>query len=151
MSMFRKPRRTVPQLNTSSLPDLIFTVLFFFMLVTHMRTDTVKVQLKQPQGTELTRIANKQLTLHIYIGERKGHPGESVIQMNDEYVNPSEVEKYAKFVVSELQPEERERLTVSLKADKNTKMSVINDVKQALRRAGALRISYSADEQKKHK
>lgn len=151
MSMFRRPKREVPSLNTASLPDLIFTVLFFFMLVTHMRTDTVSVRLQQPKGTELTTIGNKQLTLHIYIGKPNGGNGESVIEMNDRYVSPSDIEKYVGFVVKDLSPDERERLTVSLKADRGTKMSVINDVKQALRRAGALRISYSADDLRKGK
>ena len=42
--MFRRRSREVPGLNTSSLPDLIFSVLFFFMIVTHMRHVTVKVK-----------------------------------------------------------------------------------------------------------
>ena len=59
MSMFRRIDRQVPSLNTASLPDLIFTVLFFFMIVTHMRTETVRVRFRQPQGTELTRLIKK--------------------------------------------------------------------------------------------
>ena len=38
-----RSQRSMPQLNTSSLPDLIFTVLFFFMVVTHMRKTTIKI------------------------------------------------------------------------------------------------------------
>ena len=40
-------------------------------------------------------------------------------------------------------------MTVSIKADKATKMSVVNEVKQALRQAKALKINYSATEIKK--
>ena len=53
MSMIRRSKREMPGLNTASLPDLIFTVLFFFMIVTHMRTDVMKVRYQTPQGTEL--------------------------------------------------------------------------------------------------
>ncbi|MBP5712733.1 MAG: biopolymer transporter ExbD, partial [Prevotella sp.] len=60
MIKFRKhTRRSVPMLNTASLPDLIFTVLFFFMIVTHMRNESVKVEYEKPQGTELSRLAKK--------------------------------------------------------------------------------------------
>ena len=148
MSMFRRIDRQVPSLNTASLPDLIFTVLFFFMIVTHMRTETVRVRFRQPQGTELTRLIKKSVVTHIYIGTPQGAAAGTVIQMNDRYVRVDEIERYMKFVVSRLSSEERGLMTVSLKADRATKMSIITDVKQALRRAGALKISYSADQEK---
>ena len=59
MRMFQRRRHEVPGLNTASLPDLIFTVLFFFMIVTHMQKETVKVKFRTPQGTELTRLTKK--------------------------------------------------------------------------------------------
>ena len=148
MSMFRRIDRQVPSLNTASLPDLIFTVLFFFMIVTHMRTETVRVQFRQPQGTELTRLVKKTVATHIYIGIPQGARSGMAIQMNDKYVQIDEIEQYMKFVVAHLSPEDRERMTVSLKADRATKMYVIIGVKQALRRAGALKINYSADQAK---
>ena len=52
-------KRDVPGLNLASLPDLIFTVLFFFMIVTHMRDVNPKVRYEVPQGTELSKTANK--------------------------------------------------------------------------------------------
>ena len=51
MGKFNKTgKREMPALNTSSLPDLIFTLLFFFMIVTTMREVTLKVQFTLPQG-----------------------------------------------------------------------------------------------------
>lgn len=67
--------RQMPQLNTASLPDLIFTVLFFFMVVTHMRTVTLKVSFRVPQGTELTRLTKKTAVSYIYIGRRRQRLG----------------------------------------------------------------------------
>ena len=69
MSFFRRTRREVPMLNTASLPDLIFTVLFFFITVTHMRQVTLKVKYRVPEGTELTRLVKKSAVTHIYIGK----------------------------------------------------------------------------------
>ena len=56
-SMFRSSARDkgVPSLNMASMPDLIFTVLFFFMIVTHMRSDEVKVRLQVPQASRCLR------------------------------------------------------------------------------------------------
>ena len=44
MSLFNKKKRDIPNLNTAALPDLIFTVLFFFMIVTQLRDTEVKVR-----------------------------------------------------------------------------------------------------------
>ena len=69
-----RDRRQMPQLNTASLPDLIFTVLFFFMVVTHMRTVTLKVSFRVPQGTELTRLTKKTAVSYVYIGRPAAAP-----------------------------------------------------------------------------
>ncbi len=54
MSRFtKKGEKEVPELNTMSLPDLIFSLLFFFMIVTTAREVTLKVQLRLPKATEL--------------------------------------------------------------------------------------------------
>ena len=62
MGKFNKTgKRGMPELNTSSLPDLIFTMLFFFMIVTTMREVTLKVQFRVPQATELEKLEKKSL------------------------------------------------------------------------------------------
>ena len=70
MGKFNKTgKREMPALNTSSLPDLIFTLLFFFMIVTTMREVTLKVQFTLPVGTELEKLEKKSLVTFIYVGE----------------------------------------------------------------------------------
>jgi len=156
MSMFRHHSHEMPGLNTASLPDLIFSVLFFFMIVTHMRKETLKVQYRVPQGTELTRLTKKSAVSYIHIGRPTNvrYPAKalifdgSCIQLNDKYVTPREIIDYISAEKSSLSPEDQQLMTVSIKADKETKMSVINEVKQALRQAKALKINYSAIETK---
>ena len=156
MSMFRHHSHEMPGLNTASLPDLIFSVLFFFMIVTHMRKETLKVQYRVPQGTELTRLTKKSAVSYIHIGRPTNayYPAKalildgSCIQLNDKYVTPREIIDYISAEKSSLSPEDQQLMTVSIKADKATKMSVINEVKQALRQAKALKINYSAIETK---
>ena len=70
-SMFHGRRRHhVPTLNVASMPDLIFTVLFFFMIVTHMRSDEVKVRLEVPAGSEVKKLAGHPAIVNIYIGRQ---------------------------------------------------------------------------------
>lgn len=150
MTILRKRRHKVPELNTSSLPDLIFTVLFFFMIVTHMRKTELKVKFQVPQGTELTRLEKKSAISYIYIGHAQGSRQDNehfIVQMNDKVVSsPDELEEYVRNERSAMAPEDLQRMTVSIKADKATPMGMITDVKLALRRSKALRVSYSATE-----
>ena len=99
MMNFHKKSHEVPGLNTSSLPDLIFSVLFFFMIVTHMRQVTLKVDCRLPQGKELTRLTKKSAVSHIYIGkptkEMQAKYGTGTqIQLNDKFASAPEVMDY---------------------------------------------------------
>ena len=139
----KRREREVPGLNTAALPDLIFTVLFFFMIVTHMRQADVKVQYRVPEGTELSRLANKATAQYIYIGSM-GNNGAPVIQLNNRIVTIDEL-RYELIRQRQLMSDEDcDRMVVSIRADRNTDMGVIADVKRALREANALRVSYSA-------
>ncbi len=147
MSRFRRSRPEMPGLNTASLPDLIFSVLFFFMIVTHMRQVTPKVKYREPQGRELSKLARKSAVTYIYIGRPMAagvRSDRTVIQVDDKLVTLAELSDHIAAVRSRMSPEDRQQMTVSIKADRDTKMELITEVKQALRRAGALKVSYSA-------
>ena len=138
----KKKQRYVPELNTSSLPDLIFTVLFFFMIVTHMRQNDVKVQVRTPEGTELQPFDKKFATAAIYIG--KDSKGEIRIQLNNDIIPSEKLPSEIKRLRSELSDEERESFTVSLKADRDIPMGVLADIKETLRSNNILHLNYSA-------
>ncbi len=140
----------MPEMNTSSLPDLIFTILFFFMMVTTMREVTLKVKFEKPVGTQLEKLARKSCTSFIYIGKPtdalKSQFGEGTrIQLNDKYAEVNEVYDYVMTDRNELAEVDKPFYTVSLKVDKETPMGIITDVKQVLRKAYALKIVYSAN------
>ena len=150
MILQNRRRRSMPVLNTSSLPDLIFTVLFFFMVATHMRKVTLKVKYTVPQGTELTRLTKKSAVSYIYIGKPAGAKAdcklaESRIQINDKYASTADIAAYMSAEKKRMSPEDRLRMTVSVKADRGTRMALINEVKMALRKANVRKISYSAE------
>ena len=145
-SMFHQSRRSVPSLNVASMPDLIFTVLFFFMIVTHMRSDEVKVRLQVPAGVEVQKLANKQAVVNIYIGKQ----GDKwAVQMNGNIVAPADIPASIEHIRSGLSSENQSRLTVSLRVDKKAPMGLVSEVKRNLQQAYALRINYSATEIKK--
>ena len=151
MGKFNKSgKKGMPELNTSSLPDLIFTMLFFFMIVTTMREVTLKVQFQTPAATELEKLEKKSLVTFIYIGkptqELQAKMGaETRIQLNDRFADVSEVQDYIYQERELMNESDQPFMQVSIKADKDTKMGIITDVKQALRQSYALNISYSAN------
>lgn len=141
----------MPELNTSSLPDLVFAFLFFIMMVTTIREVTPKVSFSNlPTATELTKLEEKSLVTFIYVGKpnkeyREMYGSNSAIQLNDQVTqNPAAVYSYLKQSQSKIKDERRNLMQVSLKADKDTKMNIISQIKEELRRADALNLSYSA-------
>ena len=144
-------------LNTSSLPDLIFTVLFFFMIVTHMRDVDLKVHYEVPQGTEIQKLGHKASVVHIYVGRRMGEPtpnsssmegsnDEFVIQLNNDIATIDDIKAFIENERNQMNSEDQGRMTVSIKADRDVPMHVISDIKHTLQQNYALRINYSATE-----
>ena len=143
----RKEGREMVEMNTSSLPDLIFTILFFFMMVTTMREVTLKVKFTIPAGTELEKLEKKSVVSFIYVGpptdQLRAQMGSGTrIQLNDRYAEPREV---MDFVAAERKGMINEGdQVISIKADQHTHMGYITDIKEVLRKSWALKINYSA-------
>jgi len=150
--LFRRKERPMPGLNTSSLPDLIFTVLFFFMIVTHMRDVELKVRYVVPQGTELQKMTPKSAVTHIYIGRVAGLSADSFcIQLNNRLATVADIREFVETERARMSSEDRARMLVSIKADRDVPYGRIAEVKKALQQSFALKISYSATEAPKRK
>ncbi len=157
MATFRKKGgKRLPAISTASLPDIIFMLLFFFMTTTSMKEVTLMVDQKVPQATELQKLEKKSLVKYIYIGTpkreyKKAYGVESRIQLDDAFANdPSEVQTYIAAKRAAMKEEDQAFMIVSLKVDKDTKMGIVTDVKQALRNAYALKINYTATQRANH-
>ena len=136
-------------MNLAALPDLIFTVLFFFMIVTHMRDVSPQVQYEVPQGTEIEKNARKTGMVYLFIGRPMDQAGnvtsdETCIQLNDRLISVDQIADAVNEERQQMTEDARRHMTVSIRADRDTEMGIINDVKQQLRKAGALKINYSA-------
>jgi Biopolymer transport protein len=142
-------KKEVPPINTASLPDIVFMVLMFFMVSVSMRQTDKLVTLTLPQASEVAKLERKDLASYIYIGtpERRlqnQYGTETRIQLNDSFKTTDDIKDFVASERESLSEADRSFMTVSIKADENTRMGIITDVKQALRRCSALKIMYAA-------
>ena len=146
MSRFRKKERETPAISTASLPDIVFMLLFFFMVITQLRDTKILVDQDLPEATQLQKLEQKSLVKNFWVGKPKniGQFGkEARIQAND-VILPSDED--IQRIVAEYQLELGEKagkMTISLKADENVKMKILTDIKMQLREADARKINYA--------
>lgn len=150
MAKFRESgKKETPAISTASLPDIVFMLLFFFMVTTTIRDVSLLVKVKTPEATELTKLEKKSLVSYIYIGSPlpqyvRTRGTEPQIQLNDQFAKVTDI---ADFILAERAARSEAEvpfMVTSLKVDENTKMQIVGDVKQELRKAAALHINYSA-------
>jgi len=150
MSKFRKnASKELPPLSTASLPDIVFMLLCFFMVTTTMREVTLKVKIKKPEATELTKLTKKTLVSFIYIGQptlqyQKTFGTEPQIQLNDQFASTSDIQGFITAERAARDESEIPFLITSIKADESIRMKIVQEVKEELRKAQALHINYSA-------
>ncbi|MBL4652231.1 MAG: biopolymer transporter ExbD [Flavobacteriales bacterium] len=150
MSKFKKDgTRELPPVSTASLPDIVFMLLFFFMVTTVMREVDLKVKQTSPAATEIQKLENKSLVHYIYIGEpmdTEKFGTEPRIQLADDFGVVGDVGAYIIQKRTEVVEGLIPKLTTSLKVDRDVKMGVISDVKQELRIVSALKLNYATVE-----
>lgn len=150
MSKFKKKRgNSTPAVNTASLPDIIFMLLFFFMVVTVLRDASLKVVNVTPRATELTKLEKKSLVNYLYIGkptkEFQDIAGTKPrLQLGDKFAGMDEIPLFLEKHRVTVQENQRGLITSSLRIDRNVTMGIVGDTKTALRKANQLKINYSA-------
>ncbi len=148
MSKFKKKKDGgLAPINTASLPDIVFMLLFFFMVATVMREDTLMIQNALPVADQIEKLDKKNPVSYIYMGKPsenyKKFGNEARIQLNDKFADISEVAGFIATERAALREELIPYLTVSLKVDKDANMGIVGDVKQELRKVNALKINYT--------
>ena len=142
----KKKKKELPPVSTASLPDIVFMLLFFFMVSTTMRDVDLLVAVSEPQVTELQKIERKDLTASIYVGtpvKAELYGTEPRVQLDDQLGTVQDVQAFITIKREEVNEKERPKFIVSLKADVDVKMGLISDIKQELRKAQALKLMYS--------
>jgi len=149
MSKFRKKeKKGQPAVNTASLPDIVFMLLFFFMVTTVMRETSLKVENITPKATEVQKLEKKSLVAYLYIGKPvknlQGAFGTAPrIQLNDAFKTIDDIPLFVEMEKDARDEAERNKITWSLKVDSKTKMGIVTEVKQELRKVNALKLNYS--------
>lgn len=148
MSKFKKKKGgELPAISTASLPDIVFMLLFFFMVATVMRENTLLIKNNLPYADQVEKLDKKDLVMYIYAGkpseQYKKYGTETKIQLNDKFADVSDI---AAFIAAERASKREELvpfLTTALKVDKDASMGTIMDIKQELRKVNALKINYT--------
>ena len=150
MSRFRSGKdKSLPTINTASLPDIVFILLLFFLLTSSMRSGESLVMVRLPEASEITKLERKDLASYISIGTptiqyQSLYGTDARIQLNDSFKTVNDIRDFIASEREGLSEENRPFMTVALKVDNGVRMGIVSDVKQELRRTSALRIMYNA-------
>ena len=119
------------EIPTSSMPDIIFMLLIFFMVTTVLR-EYSGLPVNIPKAEKIEKLKGKRHTAHIWVSK------EGLVSINDRLFAVQDVAKimYEKRVSDP-------QLIVSLKADEEAKMELISSIHEELREADALKLNYS--------
>lgn len=148
MAVFKKKKnKGETTINTSALPDIVFMLLFFFMVATKMRDREMKVRTTLPKATEVEKLEKKSRLRYIFVGppiNAAQYGTTPRVQLDDQFATVEDIGLWIELNNKEKDEKEIPYLTTSLKADASVKMGVITDIKQELRKANALKLSYTA-------
>jgi biopolymer transport protein ExbD len=128
---FSRKTKISSEIPTSSMPDIFFILLIFFMVTTVLR-EYSGLPVNIPKAEKIEKLKGKRHTAHIWISK------EGLVSINDRLFAVQDVAKimYEKRVSDP-------QLVVSLKADEEAKMELISSIHEELREADALKLNYS--------
>ena len=123
---------TSKEISTSSMPDIIFMLLIFFMVTTVMR-EYEGLDIIMPRAKMIEKLESKRHTSYVWATK------DGLVSVDDRIININNLSgiMYNKIA-------KNPRITVSLKSDEKTTMKLITDIHSQLRTANALKLSYSA-------
>ena len=146
MGKFKKKSKASQEIPTSALPDIIFMLLFFFMVTTVLRETTINVEQHIPNASQLRKLQRKSLVSYLYVGKPKSVAqwgDEPKIQANDVFIETSGIVKWVEQEKAKLSEVERDQITIAMKVDEKAKMGLISDVQLELREANARKLMYT--------
>jgi biopolymer transport protein ExbD len=128
---FARKTKISSEIPTSSMPDIIFMLLIFFMVTTVLR-EYSGLPVNIPKAEKIEKLKGKRHTAHIWVSK------EGLVSINDRLFAVEDVAKimYDKRVSDP-------QVVVSLKADEEAKMGLISSIHEELREADALKLNYS--------
>ena len=147
MAKFKKKSNTSQDIPTAALPDIIFMLLFFFMVTTVLRESTILVKQSIPKATQLRKLEQKKLVSYMYVGkpnDTKKFGDEPKIQANDAFIEVDGIIQFIEEEKSKLAENEKDQITISIKVDDETKMGIVADIQEKMRDVNARKLMYAA-------
>jgi biopolymer transport protein ExbD len=143
--MAKKGKKEVPAMSTSSLPDIVFMLLFFFMAATTMRDTDPQVQVVVPKAHEITEL-DKSITTNVWVGQLQGlSEGAALsVQFNDDIIGVDQIGDKINERMVEKGYGSANQMLVNLRVHETATVGKVTELKQELRKAEALNISYAA-------
>jgi len=123
---------TSKEISTSSMPDIIFMLLIFFMVTTVMR-EYEGLDIIMPRAKMIEKLESKRHTSYVWATK------DGLVSVDDRIIN---VNNLSGLMYNKIAKDPK--ITVSLKSDEKTTMKLITDIHTQLRTANALKLSYSA-------
>lgn len=127
-----KKTQLTKNVSTSSMPDIIFMLLIFFMVTTVMR-EYDGLDVIMPRAEKIEKLESKRNTSYIWATK------DGLLSVDDRIIDINNLSGIMYNKISK-----NPKITVSLKSDQKTKMKLITDIHSQLRKANALKLSYSA-------
>ncbi|HWV55882.1 MAG TPA: biopolymer transporter ExbD [Longimicrobiales bacterium] len=128
----KRKSKAASEIPSSSLADMAFLLLIFFMVTTTFRKEQSR-NWEPPEAQATKKLdAKRRDILHVYV-EQNGN-----IYINDLLVPPEQVSA----VVAPIYEESDRRLVVSLRADRDVPYVHIDGVQKELQEAGAVRVAF---------
>jgi len=128
---FKRKSNIESKISTSSMPDIIFMLLIFFMVTTVLR-EYSGLPISLPKAERIEKLESKRHTAHIWVSK------DGLISIEDKLFNKDDV----RHIMYEKRASDPQ-LTVSLKADLAARMETISSIHNELRKADALKLNYS--------
>jgi biopolymer transport protein ExbD len=138
--------RGLVEISTAALPDIIFILLFFFMVISKVRVDEMLIDAKVPSVNEAVELKNSPLVHQIYIGKPKALKGSDTdkysIQLGNKIGSIDDIGPYVEACRASVSPSKQKDMVMALKVDSDVPMALIEDVKLKLRQAKQYRVNY---------
>lgn len=153
MAKFKKKSNVTQEIPTSALPDIIFILLFFFMVTTKMRKTDPKVEVKIPQITQLQDLDETKEALDVYIGFPKDSETfgtEEVIQVNEKFIQPKDIHQVIAQTLAKMpiQRQSKNNIVVNIRVHEEANMGIVIDFKQELRKSSIRNIHFTSTKKK---
>lgn len=166
MSKFRKEGgKTVPGVNTSSLPDIVFMLLFFFMVATTTKESDPTVIVERPMGVramDMTPYKQRSEIDFLYLGKPRNPARAAEFKLGyalylDNVVQPAAGDLYNTNAIArwkldkfDSKPprmvERIENVITCIKADKTAPSILIFDIRDQLQKINALTVAYAVQD-----